>query len=161
MKFSKVKLIALLLSSIFFARVQAQDATLTTGGNATGDGGSVSYSIGQVVFTGDESQTGTVFQGVQLPFEISIVVGFEVKDVNLEFTAYPNPTTNNLILKVKNFQDGSYSYRLYNDSGTLIKVEKITRNETTVDMATLTPAIYYLKIIDSTNEVKTFKILKR
>ena len=52
----------LLLLSI--GALQAQEAVLSAGGNATGNGGSVSYSIGQVAYTASGTN-GTVTQGVQ------------------------------------------------------------------------------------------------
>ncbi len=49
-KHKKLKLIAILLLGIGLTGLQAQTALIATGGIALGSGGSVSYSIGQVVY---------------------------------------------------------------------------------------------------------------
>jgi hypothetical protein len=48
----------------------------------------------------------SIAQGIQQPYEISISVGIELKEINLELAAYPNPTTNNLTLKIGNITLG-------------------------------------------------------
>jgi hypothetical protein len=42
------------------------------GGEATGSGGSVSYSVGQVVYTTNTGINGSVAQGVQQPYEFQM-----------------------------------------------------------------------------------------
>ena len=49
---------------------------------------------------------------------------------------------------------------LYDISGAIIKQEIIVSNETTIDMADLHPAIYFIKISKDNKETKTFKIIK-
>lgn len=45
----------------------AQQAILTAGGNANGSMGSVSYSIGQAIYTAIDASSNTLIQGVQQP----------------------------------------------------------------------------------------------
>ncbi|MDB9721158.1 hypothetical protein OAA67_04695 [Winogradskyella sp.] len=47
--------------------MQAQEIILASGGNATGSGGSVSYSIGQVFYNTNTSTEGSIEEGVQIP----------------------------------------------------------------------------------------------
>jgi hypothetical protein len=51
MKHKKAKLSAVLLFWLGITGLQAQATVSTTGGNASGIGGSVSYSVGQVFYT--------------------------------------------------------------------------------------------------------------
>ena len=82
--------------------VQAQKAIPASGGNATGTNGSVSYTVGQVLYTTNIGTNGSVAEGVQQPYEISVVVGIEqAKDINLICTVYPNPATDLLTLEVE------------------------------------------------------------
>lgn len=67
----KKKLLYLLLLVSFTS--YAQVATVSSGGNATGAGGSLSYSVGQVVYTNSGS-TFTSAQGVQQPAAVSDVI---------------------------------------------------------------------------------------
>lgn len=161
MRNKKVTLSILLLLGIGLIRLQAQEAVLTTGGNISGTGGSASYSIGQVVYTTITGTNGSVAQGVQQPFEISEVIGIkEAEGITLTCTAYPNPAKDYLTLKVNNYDISNLSYQLYDINGKLLENKKIAGNETTIDMNHLATATYFLKIIQSNKEVKTFKIIK-
>jgi hypothetical protein len=48
----------------FGPAIRAQNAIPASGGNATGSGGSVSYTFGQVVYTTKSGTGGSVAQGV-------------------------------------------------------------------------------------------------
>ena len=144
------------------ASLQAQETTTTSGGNSTGVGGTVSYTIGQVIYTTNIGSNGSVAQGVQQPYEISIVSGIEEGEgINLNCSAYPNPTTDFLTLKVENYKGENLSYQLYDINGRLLENKKNEGNETRIVMNNLLPSIYFLKVIDNNKEVKTFKIIKK
>jgi len=49
------------------ATILAQNAISTTGGNATGSGGTVSYTLGSVVYLTITGTAGTVMQGISNP----------------------------------------------------------------------------------------------
>ena len=163
----KLKLSVLLLSLGLTA--QAQQATVTAGGTASGNGGTVSYSIGQVVYTTATGTTGSVAQGVQQTYEITAVTGIEeAKGITLEVSAYPNPTTDLLTLNIgtsTSFNDQPMSYKLYDMNGKIIETQKIVDENTTIVMSNLLPANYFLTVVKtmdgkSPQEVKTFKITK-
>ncbi len=163
----KLKLSILLLSLGLTS--QAQQATVAAGGTASGNGGTVSYSIGQVVYTTSTGTNGSVAQGVQQTYEITAVTGIEeAKGISLEVSAYPNPTTDYLTLNVgasTSLNDQPMSYKLYDMNGKIIETKKIVDENTTIVMSNLLPANYFLtviKIMDgkSPQEVKTFKITK-
>ena len=50
MKNTKMKLITMLLLSLGFTGLNAQEAIPATGGEASGSGGTVSYTVGQVAY---------------------------------------------------------------------------------------------------------------
>lgn len=161
MRHKKLKLSAVILLGLGLTGLQAQESVNTTGGNATGSGGSVSYSVGQVVYTTNTGTNGSVAQGVQQPYEISVVTAIEgAKGINLSVTAYPNPTTNNLTLSTGEFDISNLSFQLYDMNGKLLQNEKITGNQTSIVMSDLVPATYFVKVIQGSKEVKTFKIIK-
>ena len=153
---------------IFAAGLQAQTAITAAGGNATGSGGTVSYTLGQPVYTTNTSTNGAVAQGVQQPFEISVVTAFaETKDIELNVSAYPNPTTTSLTLKIKaiaKLNTNSMRYQLYNIDGKLIEEKAIENAETIINFSNLAPSSYFLKVLEtqvmSAHELKTFKIIK-
>ena len=161
MKHKKLKLITILLLGLGLTGLQAQEVIPATGGNASGSGGSASYSVGQVVYTTNTGTNGSVAQGVQQPFEISVVTGIEeAKGINLSVSAYPNPTTDFLTLSVDNFEVSKLSYQLYDMSGRLLETKKIEGNQTSIVMSNLVPATYFLKVTEGNKKVKTFKIIK-
>jgi len=161
MLFKRFKLSTVLLLGLGIAGLQAQTAVTSTGGNASGSGGSASYSVGQVVYTTNIGTNGSVAQGVQQPYEISVVTAIEqAKGINLSVTAYPNPTTDYLTLRIDEFDISNLSFQLYDMNGKLLQNEKITGNQTSIVMSNLVPATYFVKVIQENKEVKTFKIIK-
>jgi len=164
MRHKKLKLSAVLLLGLGLTGLQAQESVNAAGGNASGSGGSASYSLGQVVYTTYTGTNGSVSQGVQQPYEISEVTGIEeAKGINLSVTAYPNPATDYLTLRIDastTLSIQSMSYQLYDMNGKLLQSEKITGNQTSIVMSNLVPATYFVKVTEGNKEVKTFKIIK-
>jgi hypothetical protein len=162
MQNKKVKLSALLLLGIGLTGIQAQEIISGTGGNASGSGGSVSYTFGQIFYTTNTGTNGFVLQGVQQPFEISSITAVEETNaISLYCTAFPNPTSGSLILKVDSYNKENLWYKLYDTNGRLLENKKIKSNETSIGMTNLASATYFLKVIDNNKEIKTFKIIKK
>ena len=161
MKDERKFLIIILLCSFWTTIVSAQVTVPATGGNATGSGGSVSYTVGQICYSTISGTNGSVVQGVQQPFEISVVTGIEeTKGIVLICTAYPNPTSDFLTLKVENYDNKSLSYELFDVSGNLLENKKIEGTEITIPFGERSPSVYFLKVTDKNKVVKTFKIIK-
>ena len=157
----KAKLSAILLLCIGLSGVHAQNSIPTTGGNASGSSGSVSYSVGQIVYATNANSNGSVAQGVQQPYEISVVTGIEsAKYINLIFSVYPNPTTDFLTLKIENYKLENLSYWIYGVNGNLIETKKISAGEIQISMTNQLSGTYFLKLTEGNKEVKTFKIIK-
>ena len=157
------KLISLLFFAVFcFGMIlKAQDAIPATGGNASGSGGSASYTIGQVVYTTNTGTAGSVAQGVQQSFEITIVTVIEAgKGISLNCIVYPNPVTDYLVLKIEGEAQKQYIASIFDINGKLIENIKVESNDTKIDMGNLVPATYFLKVTQGEKEIKTFKIIK-
>jgi hypothetical protein len=154
----------LLITSIFLfgsiPQTFAQESPVTTGGQATGAGGTASYSVGQVVYTTATGTNGSVAQGVQQPYEISVTTGVNETAINLEMSVYPNPTTNYLILKVDNFELSTLNFQLIDLQGKVIENKKVTASNTILKMEALPKAIYFLNVTKGNQIIKTFKIIK-
>tara|TARA_B110000037_G_C16889237_1_gene411449 strand:- start:56 stop:532 length:477 start_codon:yes stop_codon:yes gene_type:complete len=138
--------------------LQAQESPTAAGSEATGTGGTASYSVGQVVYTTATGTNGSVAQGVQQPYEISTTVGINETSINLELSVYPNPTTDYLTLKVDD--NSNLNYQVYDLQGKVIENKKVTANNTTISMEALPKAIYFLNVTKNNRIVKTFKIIK-
>ena len=155
------QLFAMFLRAIGLNGLQAQTSIHRAGWNASGNGGSVSNSVGQVVYTTHTGTNGSVAQGVQQPYEISVVTGIKkLKELNLFVSVYPNPATDYLTLDVKEFEFTNLSFQLYDINGKLLQSEKIMGKQTSIVMSNLAPATYFVKVISGNQSIKEFKIIK-
>jgi len=140
--------------------LMAQQTISPAGGDATGMEGTVSYTVGQIVYTTNTGTNGSVSQGIQQVYEISVISGFDM-DIKLSVTTYPNPVENKLILKTEAENAVDYNYQIFDMNGNLIETNKIVSNESIIFMGNLSPAVYFLEITEGQKEIKTFKIIKK
>lgn len=161
LKVINLKSVALLTCIFSLTTAYAQDATSAAGGNSTGTGGSVSYTLGQLAYQSHTSTNGTILEGIQLPFEISVITSIEEAfGVTLIISAYPNPVSDHLTLTVNNNNFSNLTYHLFDIDGKLLHTEKIISNQTSINMNNLASSIYLIKVMQNNKEVKTFKISK-
>ena len=140
----------------------AQQSINTANGNGSGNGGVISYSVGQVVYSVNTAATGSITEGVQQPYEISVVSSIETADgVLLSCLAYPNPVSDRLILKVENTVFNNLSFKLIGPDGRILINKNITDPSTTVAMNDRVPAPYILIIYQKNRAIKTFKVIKK
>lgn len=164
LKIALLSLIFLIFPGILFA----QNSINAAGGKAAGNGGTVSYTLGQVADQTHTGTNGTVSEGVQQAYEIYVLTGLDdVRQIELRMTAYPNPVTEFLVLKVSGEFLEKLTYRLFDVQGSLLKSEDITGAETRILMNDLVPAAYLLRVYPSgdyrngsTDLIKSFKIIK-
>ena len=157
MKHKRVKLSVLLLGLGLTA--QAQQATLTSGGMATGSG-SVAYSIGQIAYTTVTNSAGSIAQGVQQPIEIYTLGVDDFVNISLIMKAYPNPTQGDLTLEITDLKLENLTFQLIDLQGRSIENRKIANTNETIKMENLPSATYFLKVTNNNKEVKSFKIIK-
>ena len=139
-----------------------QEAVVASGKTVSSTAGSVSYSVGQVVYTTIVGDNGSVNQGVQQPYEIFVATSVPgTEGIDLKATAYPNPVRNHLTLKISGYESKDLYFRLFDANGKLIEMKMISDPQTQIIMQDLKPAVYFLKVIDKNKEIKTFKIIKR
>ena len=140
--------------------LHAQESVNATGGDATGSGGTVAYSIGQVVYTTNTDASGTVSQGVQQAYEI-FTVGIKETELNISLSVYPNPTADNLTLQISDYNNEKLSYQLFDMQGKLLNNGQVTAQQTQINTASLPPATYFINVVNQENKkVQSFKIIK-
>ena len=152
-------LASILLCLAYSFRAEAQFATTSSGGEAKGSGGSVSYSIGQVIFKNTSGASGSASAGVQHGYQI-IVMGVEA-DPEISLTIFPNPTPDNLNLLTPDFAKSHLSYRLLDFRGQVLKSEMISSRETVVEMAGLPVAVYLVCVLKDNQPIQSFKVIKK
>lgn len=163
MKSSNLYLVILLFSySFLLTQLAAQETINASGADTTSDGGSISYSVGQIAYEIYTITSGSVAGGVQQPFEISILTAIENTDnIHLTITAFPNPSTDYLTLKITDLELSNLAFQLYDLSGKLLQSNKIIDTLTSIEMEHLKASTYFVKVVHDKKEIKAFKILKK
>ncbi|WP_339686308.1 T9SS type A sorting domain-containing protein [uncultured Nonlabens sp.] len=138
----------------------SQQSIPATGGDATGSGGSSSYTVGQLVYT-TSTGGGSVIQGVQQSIELFTLSNPELTTVNLSVVIYPNPTSDYVMLKISDTALYNLSYHLVDINGKAISDGSLTNGDTQINMQQLAVGMYILKVSQNNQELKTFKIIKK
>lgn len=237
-----------LLSSV---GIVAQVNTVSSGGEATGSGGSASYTLGEVVYSSFKTNGGYVIEGVQqtytdaeLPislfeFKASVTANKQIAinwatvseqnnkyftverssdgitflsiqklnskgntlasqlystidatplngtsyyrlkqtdfdgkstysksimvtitSTDTELSAYPNPTTSLLNLKIKDALQKRLTYEIFSVDGKAIDQQKIKNDITTIPTSKLVNGAYLLQVKQNNSVIKTFRIIK-
>ena len=146
----------MLLSGVAFGQQNA----VASGGEASGIGGSVSYTVGQIDYISASGANGNINQGVQQPFEI-FSVGIEETAFDINVSLYPNPAVDQVIISLETRENyKNPSYRLTDEQGRIIRQGAINLNETSVQVSDLANACYYLNVLIDDQLAKTFKLVK-
>lgn len=138
----------------------AQQSVHSSGGNATGSGGSSSFSVGQTVYTTNSNANGSVAQGVQHAYEI-FAVGVSEVLVDFSMLVFPNPTTDGVSISIGNYQNEVLEFQLFDLQGKLLDQGSIDSAETLVDMQNLATSSYMLNVYQNGKIVQSFKIVKQ
>jgi hypothetical protein len=144
--------------------ILAQDAILTSGGRASGNGGTVNYTVGQIAYSTNSGTNGSVVEGIQQPYEISVISGIEHSEINLAtISANPNPVVEYLNLNIteNSIDSGKYMVSLYDVNGKLLQTQKITIAETKIEMSQYKAGTYFLRVLSGDQLIKNFKIIKQ
>ena len=155
-------LIAFVAISIITVSVFAQSAVVPAGGTATGTGGTVTYTVGQIA---DQRVVGNgqyIIEGVQQPYEIQVVGINNYPGINLSAKVYPNPTTNKVVLSISDYDipSSGLTLQVFDFNGKQLKSMVIKDAETEIDFSEYAAATYQLRVVNRKQVVKTFKVVK-
>lgn len=158
---TKLRPLALLLVGLLWTSItQAQESVNASGGDGSGSGGSVAYSIGQIVYTTVADSSGSIAQGVQHTYEI-YTVGIKETVWNISLKAFPNPTSENLTLQISEYNNEKLSYHIYDIQGKQLNSGQIVSQQTHISMNSLPSATYFINVVTQDNrKVQSFKIIK-
>lgn len=141
--------------------VKAQQNITASGGEATGIGGSSSFSIGQLDYISSTGSGGTVLEGVQQSIEIFTLSNPKLTGLQLKAATHPNPTNDYVILSLSESLLSNLSYALYDIHGQKVTNGTINQTNTQISLQTLSTGIYFLRVHQNNQELKTFKIIKQ
>ena len=144
--------------------VAAQSAVVSVGGDAQGNGGSVSYTVGQVAVQTVANSNGSVSvaEGVQQPYEIMTVGVDDYPQIVLDAVVYPNPTDNIAQLRLNGFEIPADGLRanLYDGNGKRLQTIPVTGDLTPFQIGQYATGTYYLEVRDEKRILKTFKVVR-
>ena len=123
---------------------------------------SISYTLGQIDFANYSNATTVIYLGVQQPQSGTpkfITLEGVKPEQNLVFTAYPNPTFDNIKIHLSSLGT-IYNYFLFDTSGKLIKEGDFKDNESIISLENFPTATYFLKVISENGFEKNIKIIK-
>ncbi|MDG1841901.1 MAG: T9SS type A sorting domain-containing protein [Crocinitomicaceae bacterium] len=149
-----------LLFILFFSNnLFGQQAIVPSGGDHSGSGGSISFSLGQSSYTTNNAASGeSSAEGVQHAYEIYAYSTVNELNSTININISPNPTSDILNLTINDFE--SYSYSLYELNGKLLNSNKIINENTNLNLQNLARSTYILKVFKKNQFIKSFKIIK-
>ncbi len=160
MQYRKLKLGALLLLGFGISELRAQETISAAGANASSNEGSLSYSVGQVVYKTHMGINGSVAEGVQQPNENLIVSSELLRTIDETISTYPNPVEENLTIHIEDAKQRNLSYRLADVLGETYNNTPIDNEYTQIDMEGLRAGSYILTILDQNKTLKSIAIIK-
>jgi len=148
-----------LMGCVTFINSYSQDVYVASGSTISGNGGSASYSIGQVIQTTEVGPIGSVIQGIQFYFPDATLTIIDM-DTSLNIVTYPNPTTSIINLEVQNAPESVFFYRLFDMAGSFVLSGETIDQIATIEINHLAVGVYLLQVTDGKSSPKLFKIIK-
>ena len=156
----KFHLVLMLFFSSAVLTLNAQEIVTTSGLNASGEGGTISYSVGQVSVAQNTGTEGSVIEGVQQPYIIDPTVGSEIANINLKLATYPNPTSDEIILTAEDLDLENFSYQLLSNEGKVLISKASIESTNNISLQSFPANIYLLNIYRDQIIIKSFRIIK-
>ncbi len=156
------KFFILLITNVLSFSMFGQSTVVPAGGTASGSGGSVTYTVGQIANQKVDGNGLYIIEGVQQPYEIQVVGVDNYPGINLSAKVYPNPTIDKVVLSISNFEIPSSGLflQLFDINGKQLKMMVIKEEQTEIDLSDFAAATYQLRVINGKNVIKTFKVIK-
>jgi hypothetical protein len=141
-------------------RGKAQEAVVSAGGDASASSGNFSYTIGQVNYVTNSGGGFSSAEGVQQPYELSVVSGFENHQIDLQMALFPIPTSGSVYLTLDFVKVNNAQYKLIDVLGKVIASKEIESPRTEIMLGDYASGTYFLQVLIDNKNVKEFKIIK-
>jgi hypothetical protein len=153
-------IINFLVSLLWINFAVAQESVNAAGGDVTGSGGSIAYSLGQVIYTTNANTSGTISQGVQQAYEI-YSLGISETKMNFSFSIFPNPTVDYLTLQIIGYPNEILYYKVFDMQGKVLITEHVSGELTKINTVKLPASSYIIGITNQENkQLQSYKIIK-
>ena len=153
-----IKKAAFLLFSLFATiSVTAQEIVSTQGDSYTNASGNIDFTIGEVIINTGTDGTNDLTQGFhQTNWNF---VGLEDHAPSYEAIIFPNPTSEVLNIRTSTFKNVTYT--LYDAQGKLVLQDKLSAEQTPIQVSQLAPGAYSITLNNEIQNLKTFKLIKQ
>ena len=152
------KSILLFMFSFVGFQLMAQSSTVCSGGEGSGPGGSVSFSIGQLVVESTIDSEGSISPGVQQTYEsASVYVNESLFDNTL--VLYPNPTTQFIEMDFGKIFTGQVM--IFDAAGNVILNQNVNTIECRIDAAGWSSGLYMVHVVKDNESVAVHSVLKQ
>jgi hypothetical protein len=153
-----------LFSLVATLSVSAQEVISTQGASYSNTNGSIDFTIGEVVINTGTNGTNDLTQGFhQTNWNF---LGVDDHAPAYSASIFPNPTEDVLTIKTSTFENVTYT--LYDAQGKKVMQDKLSAEQTPIQVSQLAPGAYSLELIyedrnqgpQSLPKQKTFKLVK-
>lgn len=156
MEFVDSKIVFFIFLYILLPRnLYCQEAVVSSGGDISTTSGKLSFSVGQVIYTANTASSGSVQQGVQQVYLISVI-----GETQSSISIYPNPITDYLNLKIENYDLSEFSYQLFDLKGKLLMENKVEDEVTLIPMNKFPKSSYSIRVLKGGELTQSFKLTK-
>lgn len=121
---------------------------------------SLSWTIGETITETINNNTITLTQGFHQS-KIIITSIDQLSESKFALSAYPNPTSGVVYLKIETENVKNLQYQLIDSKGTLLTRKEISSNTAEIDFHNFSNGIYLLEVFENQTILKSFKILKQ
>jgi len=159
-----MKHVFLTLSSVlFYCIMSAQSPSFqlvsSSGDSFSNSNYQLNWSIGELQTESFTSSELSLTQGFhQGNFTITAVN--QVEGLQFDITAYPNPASDFIILKVENFEIENLNFCITNMQGEKLQVEKMSSNNQQINFSNYKVGTYFITLNRNNQFIKSFQIIK-
>ncbi len=147
-----------ILNLFLLSNNNAQEVITTAGDYYLASSGSLSWTFGETITETFSTGINALTQGFNQS-QLSATATYQLPTLDFNIKAYPNPTSNFIILETDKIR--KLEYQVFNQQGKLIIQSELSDFQTKIDFQELIPAIYIIKIFENNIPLKQFKIVKQ
>jgi hypothetical protein len=150
----------LILCSIFLG-IQSLTAQqfFSNGASVQTPEGSVSFSLGQIVYTYSTDNQYTQYNGVQQVWEIGLVYS-DNSYLNLDVKIYPNPCSDNIWINIEGAAQNTVTYEIINPKGEVLQVGELNAYNEKIYISDLPPSLYLVRFTIAEDSQYLMKFIK-
>jgi len=150
--------LGLTLTSSQVMMAQELQAVVSGGAYHQGSAGSISWSLGEVTTETLKAGDYIITQGFQQG-RLGLTSVKEIPNLDFTISAYPNPTHDHINIEIIG-EITNMHYAVFDINGRAVKSGEIIENPTQISFSDMSSAIYFVRIMQNGQELKTLRVVK-